>query len=207
MDQIACGSCKFWVLRKETKYEDGGIVVNWTAPEGKGRCSHLGIDTLMDFGCLKYQKGGPHIETAVKPGEPWHHKVLGPCPDCRYSYCEYPNCTYKFCPGVDKCLGRGMKEDGGSDNRCVGTGLVFYYDDGYIGENRTKMHPKEAEMGVKRPDVDPTCPGCNTIIDMNWKICPECGHRLKDAKVKMSMVGDVICMNFGLGLKITQSLG
>jgi hypothetical protein len=36
--------------------------------------------------------------------------------------------------------------------RCVGTGGVRYYDDGYVGEEATRRHPKEPAI---EPAVDP----------------------------------------------------
>lgn len=64
------------------------------------------------------------------------------------------------------------------DNRCCGTGTVLYYDDGYVGDNRTKKHPKEV---VKKNDVPVVCFQCTKPIDQSWAVCPFCGTRLKDA--------------------------
>ncbi|SRR5258706_1046246 len=175
-----CSTCKNWTIKQQVEYENGEVIVKWASSDGKGKCKVLGdFMTAPDFGCNSYQSGGPYIKSRFKTGAPWHHKVFGPCPDCKHPYCGYPNCTYQQCPGTDKCLGRGCLTDR-PDDRCVGTGLVFYYDDGYIGENKTKLHPKEKELG-RVEETPPMCPNCNLPIDLNWKVCPECGHRLKES--------------------------
>jgi len=51
------------------------------------------------------------------------------------------------CP---ECTGIDMKQIyaspvGNRGHRCAGTGLVRLYDDGYVGDEQTRMHPKQKE--------------------------------------------------------------
>jgi len=159
-----CSSCGKWLLRKETSYENGEVIVNWSDPEGRGECSYLSTCTHPSFGCNQYMNGGPLIERASKPGEPWHHWVLGPCPECHG-------------------LGTGGTAGGYVDNRCCGTGLVQYYDDGYVGDNKTKCHPKEKALyGKKRDEVELVCFNCQKPTDPSWLMCPYCATKLKEPK-------------------------
>lgn len=153
---MTCSTCSKWFVRKETHYGNGEIIINWSDPP-RGRCRVLDVLTLPDFGCNKYEEGVPIIEIAHKEGEPWHHAVHGPCPDCK---------------------GNGLNEHGRRDDRCCGTGIVLHYDDGYIGENRTKMHPKEQEKGKRHAEPTPTCHNCHKSIELTWLACPYCGTRL-----------------------------
>jgi hypothetical protein len=139
-----------------TKYEDGSVVVNYESPPGKARCEVLGIETGTQFGCNSFEEGHDHIEImATKTGSPWHHSHYEDCPDCK---------------------GRGIpQESEGSCARCCGTGHVLFYDDGYVGEERTRRHPNEGEIG---PPPKPTCPGCSRDIETSWKACPFCGVKL-----------------------------
>jgi hypothetical protein len=177
----SCKDCATWFVRRETGYDNGETVIKWQDPQGRGRCRGPlnGVLVPPDFGCNAFASGGPIVERDEKPGEPWHYWSPVPCPDCRKLECgfEAPGmCVNAQCPGTNKCLGRGMN-DTNSDFRCVGTGTVRYYDDGYIGDNRTCAHPKEA---VKRDDVQPTCSSCKKDIDLSWMACPYCGNRLKE---------------------------
>ena len=156
---LRCSTCAKWLLRKETSYGNGETIVNWSDPDGKGQCSFLNINTVPDFGCNQYEVGGPIIEKHFKEGEPWHYWRLDKCPECHG-------------------LGTGGPS-GRVDNRCCGTGLVMYFDDGYIGDNMTKMHPKEK---VKRPDPVFSCFNCHKPADAAWIACPYCGTNLKEAK-------------------------
>lgn len=180
-----CRVCKSWLLRRENHYENGEVIVKWKGPDGKGKCGVLDVLTAPNFGCIAFEKGGPLIKIRNKTGEPWHHKHYGPCPDCKRPECGYPDCSWVHCPGMDKCQGSPARASGGYDDRCVGTGLVYYYDDGFIGENRTKMHPKEKMIGKKRPDdgvMDhpPECRKCNKSVSEEWNVCPYCGYKLKE---------------------------
>ena len=78
---------------------------------------------------------------------------MGPCPDCTDS------------PGCQN--GRGC-------HRCAGTGNVRFYDDGYIGEERTRLHPKE-----KKGAANPKCHSCSREVAPGWKNCPHCGLKLE----------------------------
>lgn len=158
---MTCDACKNWTVRRTTRYGDGTEVTTWQAPEGKGRCSILGIDTPKEFGCTAFDgypvgsitvQGIRHVEQSWKNGAPWQHHVTGPCPDCK-----------------------GKGSDAGPCNRCAGTGKVRYYDDGFIGEEQTRLHPKELETAEP-----PKCHKCGTVIaDLKWVHCPVCGARLE----------------------------
>lgn len=142
-----CESCQHWTIKRVTTYGDRSIIDNWTAPSGKGHCESLGIETAHDFGCNRFiEDAGDHVAITIKPGAPWHHFKMIPCPDC---------------------AGKG---DGARGHRCAGTGLVRLYDDGYIGDEQTRLHPKE------KP-VPATCISCGAPFDPNWKHCPACGQK------------------------------
>jgi hypothetical protein len=168
---MECSTCGFWLVLCQTEYSCGDVVVNWRPPDGHGKCTGplKGALTIADFGCNKYKDGGPIHESANKDGAPWHHKKPGPCPDCKT--CAYPECGKADCPGPEKCLGTGC-------GRCVCTGTVLYYDDGFVGENRTKMHPMEAKDGKRHDAPTPSCWNCGKHIDPQWRACPYCGTRL-----------------------------
>jgi hypothetical protein len=184
-----CRTCLRWLFRIETNYDDGSQVVNWSNPEGLGKCTGplRGALTEPDFGCNKYAPGGPISEVHHKEGAPWHYWKPGPCPECKHPLCGYPDCNNPACPGTEKCIGVGGRINAnptgeatmGTDNRCCGTGTVRYYDDGYVGENKTKRHPKELELGLRGDDPTPACPNCRKSIDNSWMACPFCGTRLK----------------------------
>lgn len=145
--------------RRETRYGNGEVIINWTAPANKGKCEVLNTETASDFGCNKYADGGPFVMVNTKEGAPWHHWVFGPCPTCQ---------------------GLGVAGTGGAiDGQCCGTGRVRHYDDGYVGENKTCMHPKEKAFG-KRDTVTPTCFNCHEDVDPKWVVCPYCTTRLKE---------------------------
>ena len=113
-----CKTCKNWVTERSTAYGDGSVIVNFRAPDGKGACVPLGLETAADFGCNKYESGGPTVEMSFKGGAPWSHSVAGPCPDCGGTGCR----------------------------RCAFTGKVRHYDDGHVGEEQTRLHPREKEQ-------------------------------------------------------------
>jgi hypothetical protein len=143
-----CESCHHWTIKRETMYGDGAIIENWKAEDGKGACESLVIETAHDFGCNRYiEGGGDHVTTARKDGHPWQHFVMIPCPDC------------------------GGKGDGGRGHRCAGTGLVRLYDDGYVGDEQTRLHPNEKPLPS-------TCPACSANVDRGWAHCPSCGAKL-----------------------------
>ncbi len=158
---MRCDGCKNWTTARVTRYGDGSEVCNWKAPAGKGRCSVLDIDTPEAFGCTSHAPldavgaltlpAFHHIQSNWKNGAPWQHHVVGPCPDCR-----------------------GLGSNSGVCYRCAGTGKVRYYDDGYIGEEQTRLHPKEKDK------AEPLrCRNCKEIVDVKWKACPMCGTRLE----------------------------
>lgn len=117
-----CQNCANWLLERKTVYDDGSEVSTYKSPEGKGNCQVLNFDTVPDFGCISF-KAGDHVEITHKSGTPWQ------------------NWRYDICPS---CNGRGNPGDAKPCMQCYGTGRVRYYDDGFIGEERTRLHPKES---------------------------------------------------------------
>lgn len=145
---MKCEACEHWIVRKETAYGGGEVIVNWTPPIGKGECQSLGILTEASFGCNRFiETASDHVAVTHKDGEPWQHFVMIPCPDCK---------------GVG---------DGGRGHRCAGTGLVRLYDDGHIGDEQTRRHPKEVPLPT-------TCPSCAKPVEQSWSHCPSCGGKL-----------------------------
>lgn len=145
---MSCESCVHWTVKRVTKYGDGSIIENWNAASGKGACASLGIETDASFACNRFMEGGDdHVEVKRKDGAPWQHFVMVPCPDC------------------------GGVGDGGRGHRCAGTGLVRLYDDGYVGDEQTRMHPNEKPLPA-------TCAGCGKSADRAWAHCPSCGKKL-----------------------------
>ena len=163
---MTCSTCSKWFVRKETHYGNGEVIINWQDPP-RGRCRALDFITTATFECNQYEVGVPIVEVIHKDGEPWHHWVIGPCP---------------------KCNGNGVTDNASPrvDDQCCGTGKVRYYDDGFIGENRTYRHPKET---VKRDDAPtPTCFNCHKSIGLDWLACPYCGTRFKETKPEPEQV-------------------
>jgi len=126
-----CADCKNWTTRIVTRYTDGSEIIHYEGATEEmpylGRCSALDdLETKWTFGCNEFTEGSDHTKVLkTKEGSPWQHSHAGPCPDCK---------------------GAGSSEDAGAGcYRCVGTGKVRYYDDGFIGEERTRKHPKELE--------------------------------------------------------------
>ncbi len=148
----ACEECEFWTVKRVNQYSTGEVIETWSAPSGKGHCDKLGIETLHDFGCNKFMAASKysgmtdHVERTRKIGHPWQHFVMIPCPDCD---------------------GKG---DGTRGHRCAGTGLVRLYDDGYIGDEQTRLHPKEKA-------TPPVCMACSKELNREWVNCPYCGRK------------------------------
>jgi hypothetical protein len=128
---MKCADCGNWTIKRVTIYDDGSEVENYCAPEGKGHCDHLNQDFGPDFGCIAFVPG-IHVHAERKSGAPWQHWRMITCPDCA----GHP--------------GRGA----GGRCRCAGTGLVRLYDDGYVGEEQTRKHPKEKEL-ASASKIDP----------------------------------------------------
>lgn len=117
---MSCEHCANWVLERRRRYcGDGTEQTYFTAPEGKGQCDYLKVDTPPLFHCAAFSEGCDHVKIDLLEGAPWQHFVMGACPDCN---------------------GTG---GGGICLRCAGTSKVRFYADGHIGEERTRRHPKE----------------------------------------------------------------
>lgn len=131
---MKCVECKYWIQIRKTVYDGGSEIVNWeSSSKDEGYCDILKIETKGDFGCLSFEIGD-HEEITHKTGEPWHHYILINCPDCE---------------------GRGsLIEAQRHCGRCVGTGNVPKYDDGYISDQRTREHPKNKSRARGRPRID-----------------------------------------------------
>lgn len=150
---MTCANCTHWLTKEITTYSDGSEVVHFQAADGMGRCGALGIDTLASFSCASFSEGITHVIVRDhKRGSPWQFWRMDACPDC---------------------TGRGNQGEG-SCHRCAGTGKVRHYDDGYVGEERTRMHPKEREQA----SVVKNCQQCARVVDKGWVACPYCGSRL-----------------------------
>lgn len=160
---MSCANCSNWITARKTLYGNGEEVVNWSAPTGKGACKMLGIDTPAEFSCQGFTVGDEHVEILDrKPGAPWQNWTMIPCPGCS---------------------GRGSPPGGANPGetvyvractRCAGTGHVRRYDDGFEGDEQTRMHPKEKRGSIFCPN-----PKCARVIESaDWKTCPHCGQKL-----------------------------
>lgn len=122
-----CASCNLWVIKCLKVYDDGLEVVLFAAESGKGRCAFLSQETAPDFGCRHWVEapdGFDHKSSVRMIGSAFEHWKMGACPDC---------------------AGRGSHIEGGACHRCAGIGQVRHYDDGHVGEERTRKHPIELE--------------------------------------------------------------
>ena len=134
---MRCDHCQYWFKVTKYVYDDGSqFVVGNVNYEGRANahCSVLCTETKPDFFCASFlacANSWDHIQLLRHAGEPWQHFEMKACPDCN---------------------GRGCGESGGACGRCMGTGKVRFYADGYIGEEKTRRHPKEPEQ---KSTVDP----------------------------------------------------
>ncbi len=163
---MRCDQCAHWLVARKTLYEDGSEIVNFHAAEGKGLCEILKLETTPSFGCTAFLDGGAyaHMVIGQKSGAPWQYSKSGPCPDC----------SSQGASGDRAC------------HRCAGTGKVRHYEDGFIGEERTRLHPKEKEGAPK-----PKCISCGAGVEINWKACPQCGNRL-EPPAEVEKIDDVL---------------
>lgn len=162
-----CDKCNHWTTQRKTAYDDGSEISTYDAPACSGHCSILTMETAADFGCKHFAAmvGVDHIALTKKSGSPWHHFVMVPCPECR-----------------------GNGSTGGACRRCAGTANVRKYDDGHVGEEQTRTHPKELELGRVEP---PKCIQCSAVVDAQWIACPMCGNRLRPV-AKTEQVDNVL---------------
>jgi len=156
-----CYQCQHWTVRRETAYRGTNeVIVNWTAPKNKGACALLGIETDRAFGCNRHVEDfGEHVEHTVKEGEPHQHWIMIDCPDC------------------------GGAGDGSRGHRCGGTGKVRLYDDGFVGDEVSRTHPKE------KP-APSNCMHCSASVNREWAHCPSCGGRLWIEPAKTEIVSN-----------------
>lgn len=151
-----CHTCDYWLIHKFTTYDDGSIVDNFKARDGFGFCEKFTRETEAEFGCgFCEESGWNHITKSHKAGAPWQHWEVKACPDCKLE-------------GNDE-IGRGS-----GCKRCAGTGKVRWYDDGFIGEEQTRLHPEQKKRMQLGP---PKCVKCERDLDANWVSCPWCGTR------------------------------
>ena len=150
---MRCADCRHWVLERRTEYGSGETKTTYKAPLDSGFCVSLKQETRFSFGCVDFSEGQEEqIVITKKEGPIWRHWVMIECPDCRGG--KDPNTS-----------------PGGFGHRCAGTGLVRLYDDGYIGDERTRKHPKE----IIEP---PKCPKCGKEANIEWSNCPWCSAKL-----------------------------
>jgi len=182
---LKCSNCAKWLVAKTTSYDDGSIVDNYRAPEGMGHCSDFDKDMKADFFCGGFVEGteADHVVTAHKVGEPWQHHHWGPCPDCKGE-------------GGWTVLEPGQPGRGSACGRCCQTGRVLYYDDGYIGEEKTRLHPKEKEAAEKAKahmlatgqTIKKKCAHCHREGEYEWNACPWCGISYYEPPAKTEVV-------------------
>lgn len=135
----SCSNCNKWVRECRRHYSDGTEQSYFIAPEGKGHCEALGIDTAPEFGCLKFVDYPSWTHVIIDPidGAPWEHWTFISCPDCN---------------GVGSSNDRACR-------RCAGTAKVRRYDDGYVAD-ATWDHPLEKERKkAQQAGVDPGLKG------------------------------------------------
>ena len=126
-----CAECRFWRRGTVTRYTTEDRSVLHVDGEGNAPCHNptgplVGVTVPSTFGCAlfeAYDTFDDQIEIIVTGGEPWQSWHMGPCPDCS---------------AKGSTLGVGC-------HRCAGTGNVRYYDDGHVGEEQTRLHPRERE--------------------------------------------------------------
>lgn len=123
-----CDKCATWLIKRERVYVgDGTRIQSMTATGDHGLCIPLNMPTSPTFGCNKFTPcadGWDHVEREEINGAQWQYFKMINCPDC-------------------DGRGSGKGEAAGICYRCQGLGKVRQYDDGYIGEERTRRHPKE----------------------------------------------------------------
>ncbi len=118
-----CSNCQKWVRERRRHYSDGTEQSYYLAPEGKGHCEVLGLDTAVDFGCNKFMESWwDHVHVEHIDCAPWERWAHVPCPDCN---------------GIGSANDRACQ-------RCSGTAKVRRYDDGYVAD-ATWDHPLEKE--------------------------------------------------------------
>lgn len=197
MSDGACEICRNWLVERFTEYAftgeytlpDGRVitnrVTNWKpVKEGHGLCSVLNQETPADFGCKKFEEGHSHTERKFKNGAPWRHWDVKACPGCSGIGSHAQLST----------VGGYPQMVGGACDRCKGTGKVRHYDDGWIGEEGTRLHPMEKE------EVGPLkCGKCDHEVDPKWMACPFCGTKI-EGEAKPTVV-DGILGNAGQDLK------
>lgn len=123
---MPCKTCSHWILKRSRRYADGTEKVHFWVTGGNGLCTRLQRETGPAFFCADFTDDGTfdHIEIENVAGESWQNWKMGKCPDC---------------------CGRGCGEGDNASAcyRCAGTGNVRFYDDGFVGDERTRRHPKE----------------------------------------------------------------
>jgi len=159
-----CENCKHWLCAVDVTYDDGSVVSSGKVlvaqrliqlhkhPSGLGHCEKLDREFPADFGCGYFiEDSWDHTEHYRKNGEPWQHSRNDTCPECN---------------GVGHGCGR-----------CVGIGKVRFYDDGFVGEEKTRLHPREKKILEEKGSLIPKCIQCGKDLDIQWVSCPYCGAR------------------------------
>jgi hypothetical protein len=134
-----CAGCGSWTIKRQRLYDSGVTIPVFESEPGFGHCEFLGFRTPSDFGCNKFEAGTEHVFTERVQGEPWTRWVMTACPDC-------------------------TEKPGFGCRRCAGTGNVRKYDDGYVGDERTRKHPLEVE-GEKAFEIERRRKAAQAILD------------------------------------------
>ncbi len=128
---MTCADCRYWKRGTLRRYANTERYEDATTEEGspcRAAGPLLGFCTPAEFSCSNYSEfdtEDDQVEVVLNAGEPWQVWRMIPCPDCSGAgSLDSPT------PG---CY------------RCVGTGNVRAYDDGYVGDERSREHPRERE--------------------------------------------------------------
>jgi hypothetical protein len=137
---MSCANCRFWkrgTLRRYANTERYESAETEKGSPCRAAGPLLGFCTPGDFSCSNYRKFNTkddQVEVVINAGEPWQVWRMVPCPDCS---------------------GNGSNDSPTPGcHRCVGTGNVRAYDDGYVGEERTREHPRDREERLVRMRED-----------------------------------------------------
>jgi hypothetical protein len=137
---MRCSDCKYWFRGTRKQYKNKLPIFIPSADNGNGVCRSGGMinGTVVGptFGCIDFLLSASLVDDQEDSfsydQEPWQVWEMIPCPDC---------------------LGVGSERDSAC-HRCVGTGNVRKYADGFVGEERTREHPVEKEMRLEKQRQD-----------------------------------------------------
>ncbi len=128
---MRCAGCRHWLRGTRVRFSSSE---RWepAAGEGFGLCrGPLEVPTKAQFGCVDFEQASDPADQEIvvrHEAEPWQIWTMVPCPDCHAA---------------------GSSSDVGC-HRCAGTGNVRLYGDGYLADERTREHAREAELRKER---------------------------------------------------------